>query len=165
MEVIICNNYGDTVTKHVIDLSNGSILPGAEVRLHKWLRFPDGVSASGKWIAISNWGLRNVLLYDNVAPLNEYSVPVGILSGIYRPHGVRFTCDGAFLLVADYEGHYVHIYRKDDSGWQGVRSPFKSLRLMSDEAPLRSDGPKGLDIDSSSNTLVTTCKVEPLAFF
>ena len=70
-----------------------------------------------------------------------------------------------FLLVADYEGHYVHIYRKDDSGWRGVRSPLKSLRVMSDEAPLRSDGPKGLDIDSSSTTLVTTCKVEPLAFF
>jgi hypothetical protein len=26
-------------------------------------------------------------------------------------------------------------------------------------------GPKGIDVDSSLNTLVTTCEVEPLAFF
>ena len=164
-EVLICNNYGNRVTKHVIDLSSVCTLRNSEVLLNKWLDFPDGVSVSGNWIAISNWGLRNVLLYDSVGPLNDHSDPAGILSCIYRPHGVKFTYDGRFLLVADYEGHYVHIYRKDDSGWRGVRSPVKSLKVMHDAGSHERDGAKGLDIDFSSTTLVMTCEEEPLAFF
>jgi hypothetical protein len=82
---------------------------------------------------------------------------------------VRFTSDGRFVLVADYEG-YVHIYMKDDSDWRGVHSPLRSLRVMNVDNSLAKkgidpSGPKGIDVDSSLNTLVTTCEVEPLAFF
>jgi hypothetical protein len=169
-EVLLCNNYGNRVTKHVIGLNGGCSLKSDEVLLKKWLDFPDGVSVSGRWIAVCNHDCRNVLLYDSSVPLHEGSDPDGILGCIRRPHGVRFTSDGRFVLVADYEGSYVHIYMKDDSDWRGVHSPLKSLRVMSDEDRLPKEGidtwgPKGIDVDSSLNTLVTTCEVQPLAFF
>jgi hypothetical protein len=169
-EVLLCNNFVDRVTKHVIDLSRGFSLKSDEVLLKKWLDFPDGVSVGGRWIAICNHDAGNVLLYDSSAPLHESSDPDGILGCIRRPHGVRFTSDGRFVLVADYEGSYVHIYMKDDLDWRGVHRPLKSLRVMSDEDRLPKKGidtwgPKGLDVDGSLNTLVTTCEVQPLAFF
>jgi hypothetical protein len=169
--VLLCNNYANRVTKHVVDLNRGCCLKSDEVLLTKWLDFPDGVSASGRWIAISNHDARNVLLYDSSAPLHESSDPDGILSYIRRPHGVRFTSDSRFILVADYEeASYVHVYMKDDADWRGVHSPLKSLRVMSDEDRLPKEGidtwgPKGIDVDSSLNTLVTTCEVQPLVFF
>jgi hypothetical protein len=169
-EVLLCNNDANKVTKHVIDLNRGCSLKSDEVLLKKWLYFPDGVSVSGRWIAICNHDARNVLLYDSSAPLHECSDPDGILGYIRRPHGVRFTSDGRFILVADYEKSYVHIYMKDDADWRGVHSPLKSLRVMSDEDRLPKEGidtwgPKGIDVDSSLNTFVTTCEVQPLVFF
>jgi hypothetical protein len=110
-----------------------------------------------------------MLLYNRTQSLNETSVPDGILRYIYRPHGVRFTSDGRFLLVADYETPYLHIYERDKLGWRGVRGPTLLLRVMSNEVFLRgpSHGPgvKGVDIDQSSKTLVTTGEIQPLAFF
>jgi hypothetical protein len=155
--------------------------------LKKWVDFPDGVSVSGRWIAISNHDCRNVLLYDSSIPLHEGSDPDGILGYIRWPHGVRFTSDGRFILVADYDG-YVHIYMKDDCDWRGVHNPLKSLRVMPGEERPSYEGidagvritdfqrralkegidagiPKGIDVDSSLNTFVTTCEAEPLAFF
>jgi hypothetical protein len=169
-EVLLCNNYANRVTKHVIDLNGGFSLKSDEVLLKKWLDFPDGVSVSGRWIAISNHDCRNVLLYDNSRPLHEGSDPDGILGCIRRPHGVRFTSDSRFILVADYEKSYVHIYMKEDADWRGVHSPLKSLRVMSDEDRFPKEGidtwgPKGIDVDSSLNTFVTTCEVQPLVFF
>jgi hypothetical protein len=169
-EVLLCNNYADRVTKHVIDLNGGCSSKDDEVLLKKWLDFPDGMSVSGTWIAISNHDGRNVLLYDRSAPLHEGSDPDGILGCIRRPHGVRFTSDGRFALATDYEGSYVHIYMKDDSDWRGVHTPLKSFRVMNDEdrpkgIDIDPSGPKGVDVDSSLNTLVTTCEVQPLAFF
>jgi hypothetical protein len=169
-EVLLCNNYANKVTKHVIDLKRGCSLKSDEVLIKKWLDFPDGVSVNGKWIAISNHDARNVLLYDSSTPLHEGSDPDGILGYIRRPHGVRFTSDGRFILVADYEVSYLHVYMKDDADWRGVHSPLRSIRVMTDEERLPREGidtwgPKGIDIDSSLNTLVTTCEVQPLVFF
>jgi hypothetical protein len=169
-EVLICNNYGNRVTRHVLHCSeDGCYFEGSEVLLSKWLGFPDGVSCNETWVAITNLNGSNVLLYDGSTPLNERSDPDGILRYLYRPHGVRFTSDGRFILVADYQGPYVHIYLRDELGWRGVRSPFKSIRVVSDDdllrAPPQQGGVKGIDIDRSMRTLVTTCKVQPLAFF
>jgi WD40 repeat protein len=166
-EILVCNNYADTVTKHWVSLSEESTK--AELLLRKWINFPDALSASDNWIAVSNHRCRNVLLYNRTQSLNETSVPDGILRYIYRPHGVRFTSDGRFLLVADYETPYLHIYERDKLGWRGVRGPTLLLRVMSNEVFLRgpSHGPgvKGVDIDQSSKTLVTTGEIQPLAFF
>jgi hypothetical protein len=59
---------------------------------------------------------------------------------------------------------------QDGSGWGGVRNPFKSVRVLSDEdflggRPTGHCGPKGIDIDNSMSTFVATCEIEPLAFF
>ena len=139
-EVLLCNSYAHRVTKHVIDLNRGCSLKSDQVLLKKWLDFPDGVSVSSRWIAICNHDAGNVLLYDRTAPLHEGSGPDGILGCIRRPHGVRFTSDGRFVLVADYEGSYVHIYMKDDLDWRGVHSPLKSVRVMNDEDRLPKPG-------------------------
>jgi WD40 repeat protein len=168
-EVLLCNNHADRVTKHVIDLNGSFSVRSDEVLLKKWLDFPDGVSVSGGWIAISNHDCRNVLLYDTSASLHEDSDPDGVLGGIRHPHGVRFTSDGRFILVADYDG-YVHIYMKDDLDWRGVHSPLRSHRVLNVDNRLAKkgidpSGPKGIDVDSSLNTLVTTCEVQPLTFF
>ena len=168
-EMLLCNNYADRVTKHVIDLNGSFSVKSDDVLLKKWLNFPDGVSVSGRWIAISNHDSRNVLLYDSSVSLHKDSDPDGMLGCIRWPHGVRFTSDGRFVLVADYEG-YVHIYMKEDSDWRGVHSPLRSLKVMNvdyrlAEKGIDPSGPKGIDVDSSLNTLVTTCEVQPLAFF
>jgi hypothetical protein len=52
-----------------------------------------------------------------------------------------------------------------------ARSPLKSIRVVTDENFLlgrestQDGGPKGIDLDHSTSILVTTCKVQPLAFF
>src|SRR5262245_53511132 len=170
-EVLICNNYTNKITKHLIDFNKDPSMIIDEILLEKWLELPDGITTSDRWIAISNHDRHNVLLYDASYPLNIHSDPNGILRGAYYPHGLRFTSDGRFILVADAGAPYVHIYGKDDSGWKGVRSPLKSIRVLTDEDYLlgrhtvHEGGPKGIDIDSSMSTFVTTCEAQPLAFF
>ena len=137
--------------------------------LKKWMDFPDGVSVNGNWIAISNHSSRNILLYERKASLDDTSDPDGILLYIYRPHGVRFTPDGRFLLVADYETPYLHVYERDKWGWHGGRGPTWSLRVIGKEefsrGPSHGPGAKGVDIDHASKILATTGEIQPLGFF
>src|SRR5262249_32752583 len=77
-----------------------------------------------------------------------------------------------FILVADADSPYVHIYEKDDTGWRGVRNPLSSFRVLNNEDYLRGrdglpgeGGPKGIDIHDATNIFVTTCREQPLAFF
>jgi hypothetical protein len=166
-EMLVCNNRGNCVTRHLVDLNGQAI--SNRMFLRKWLHFPDGVSVGDGWLAVTNNECRNVLLYDMSKPANEKSYPEGILRYVYRPHGVRFTLGGRLIAVADYESPYVHVYMGDNGSWRGVRGPVLSLRVISDEdflrGPTRAGGPKGLDIDSASKILVTTSEVQPLAFF
>jgi hypothetical protein len=110
-------------------------------------------------------------MYRNTTLLNEHTEPDGILRGVRYPHGLRFCSDDRYILVADAGTPYVHVYEKDQFGWAGVRNPFKSVRILTDERFLeghestQDGGPKGIDIDRSTSILVTTCKVQPLAFF
>jgi DNA-binding beta-propeller fold protein YncE len=144
----------------------------SEVLLRKGLAVPDGVCISKdmQWIAISNHDTQCVTLYENTGSLNEQSEPVGFLRGANYPHGLRFTSDGNFILVADAGSPFVHIYAKGSS-WQGAHNPLTSLRVMSEEAFLhgrhnaQEGGPKGIDIDKTSEVIVTTCESQPLAFF
>jgi len=169
-EALICNNFANKLTRHIIDLNQKCSITTEEILVKKWLDFPDGVSLGKDWIAVSNHNRHSVMLYEYTDSLNEYSDPDGILRGIHYPHGLRFTSDGRFILVADAGAPYVHIYRKNQ-GWRGVRSPLKSLRALTDDDFLRgqetihSGGPKGIDIDNSMKIFVTTCEVQPLAFF
>ena len=112
-EMLICDNFGHKVTRHILDLNTKPIMHGEETLLRKWLSIPDGISVSEPWIAIANHAGGNVLLYQNTGALSEDADPEGILRGLLLPHGVRFTSDGRFLLVADAAAPFVQIYRND----------------------------------------------------
>ncbi len=171
-EALICNNYVNSVTRHQLDFAAGYSTKKSEVLLKKCLDVPDGICVSREmqWIAVSNHDSHTVLLYENNPTLNGSSLPDGILRSTYYPHGVRFTSDGRFILVADAGSPYVNIYEKD-LDWRGVRNPLLSFRVLSHEDYLRGrhtpedGGAKGIDINNAMNIVVTTCECQPLAFF
>jgi 6-phosphogluconolactonase (cycloisomerase 2 family) len=172
-EILICNNDGHTVTRHVLDRDAGRAIRRSEILLQRYLDIPDGVSVSPdrRWIAVSNHSTHNVLLYENSPALNADAEPDGILRRVYYPHGLRFSADGRHLFVADAGAPYLHIYAQDRDQWRGVRHPVATVRVMDDAVFERGrhnpeeGGPKGLDIDPSSNVLVVTSECQPLAFF
>src|SRR4030095_16764508 len=171
-EVLICNNWGNTVTRHLLDRAAGGASRNSEILLHKYLDLPDGVSVSPdrRWIAVSNHTTHNVLLYENSPALNPDAEPDGILRCIDYPQGLRFSADGRHLFVADAGAPYLHIYAQDPDQWRGVRRPLATVRIM-DEAVFQrgrcpgNGGPKGLDIDACSDILVVTSEYQPFAFF
>jgi DNA-binding beta-propeller fold protein YncE len=172
-EILICNNNGNTVTRHRLDRHTAGLVRRSEVLLQKHLDIPDGVAVSPdrRWIAVSNHTTQNVLLYENSAALNADSEPDGILRRVYYPHGLRFSADGRHLFVADAGAPYLHIYTQHPGEWRGVRNPASTVRIMDDAMFQRGrhnpqeGGPKGLDIDRSSQVLVVTSECQPLAFF
>jgi hypothetical protein len=172
-EVLICNNSGHTVTRHLLAHDAARTLRRSEVLLQKYLDIPDGVSVSPdrRWIAVSNHTPHNVLLYENRPTLNADSEPDGILRHVHYPHGVRFSADGGHLFVADAGAPYLHVYAPGPDQWRGVRHPLATVRIMDDAAFERGrfnpqeGGPKGLDLDASSRVLVVTSECQPLAFF
>ena len=170
-EALICNNFANRVTKHLLDLREEDTL--SKVLLKKWLDVPDGISLSKErqWIAISNHETNEVLLYENKPSLNASSAPDGILRRFNYPHGLRFTSDGNFILGADAGSPCVNIYEKGDTDWRGVRDPIRLFRVLNNEDFLRGSygpgegGPKGIDVHDAQKVLVTTCECQPLAFF
>lgn len=172
-EALICNNYVNRVTRHQLDLSFGYSFRSSDRLLSKWLDVPDGicVSADGRWILVSNHKTHTILVFENTPSLGESSDPVGVLRRTKYPHGLRFSPDGRFLLVADAGAPRVNIYEKGVSGWVGVRDPVRSVRILSNEDYLRGrhsrehGGPKGIDINNLGNVFVMTSECQPLAFF
>lgn len=172
-EVLICNNNGHTVTRHLVDREAGGAIRESSVLLRTYLDIPDGVSVSPdrRWIAVSNHSAHNVLLYENSPASSVDAAPDGILRLVYSPHGLRFSGDGRHLFVADAGAPYLHIYAQDPDQWRGVRHPVATVRIMDDAVfrkgrhNLEEGGPKGLDIDARSNVLVVTSECQPLAFF
>ncbi len=169
-EILACNNSGHSVTRHTLDES-GRLVDG-EVVVRRWLEIPDGLALShdGRWLAVSNHETHGVLLYET-ASLGEDVDPVGILRGVNYPHGVRFTADDRFLVVADAGAPFVHVFAVRDGGWAGVGYPAASLEVMDEAAFARGrhnpqeGGPKGIDLDPRTNVLVATAENLPLAFF
>jgi hypothetical protein len=171
-ELLVCNTYVDTVSRHLVDRNAGCSILESEVLLRKWIDLPDGVCTSrdGRWIAVSNHNTHGVLLYERSAPLNESSSPVGVLRGATYPHGLRFSANGRYLLLADAGAPFVHAYACGSEGWHGTRTPAASIRVM-DEHVFRSarhspkeGGPKGVDLDPSMTVLATTSEGQPLQF-
>ena len=172
-EVLICNNYVNYVTRHILEGSDTYVLKNNEILLSEGLSVPDGVAVNkdSRWIAISNHDTHSVFLYENTPQLNRHSVPDGILRNVNFPHGVRFTPDDNFVLVADAGAPYVNIYEKDGASWRGVRDPVSTFRVLDERTYRRGrynpaeGGPKGIDIDGDMNVLVATCDHQALAFF
>jgi hypothetical protein len=171
-ELLICNNYADNVSRHVVDRNGDCSILQSEVLLRKWLNLPDGVCASrdGRWIAVSNHNSNSVLLYDRSEALNEDSSPVGVLRGVAFPHGLRFSADSRRLFLADAGAPFLRVYACGDEGWHGTRMPAASIRMMDEQVfrPGRKNpqegGPKGIDFDRAMTVLVTTCEYQPLQF-
>jgi DNA-binding beta-propeller fold protein YncE len=101
-EVLVCNNYADYVSRHRVD-ANGLVVTRNEMLLAKGLAVPDGIAVNpdNRWIAVSSHRGHHVLLYRNGPELNPQSEADGVLRGVECPHGVRFTQDDNFVLVAD----------------------------------------------------------------
>ncbi|HWA49485.1 MAG TPA: hypothetical protein VG742_14510 [Dongiaceae bacterium] len=172
-EILICNNSGNTITKHLLDRDARYAPLGGETLLQKWLDIPDGIAASrdGRWIAVSNHNGYCVMLYENPPGAGRDAPPDGLLRGPHAPHGLRFSPDGRMLFVADAGTPHVHLYTADDAQWRGVRYPDMSIRVIDAERfargryNLREGGPKGIDLDPGMRVLVVTCEWQNLAFF
>ena len=172
-EILICNNYAHHVTRHILEKEDQFKLISSEILLSNGLTIPDGVAVNNgnHWIAISNHDSHCVYLYQNKPQLNLESKPDGILRNINYPHGIRFTMDDNFVIVADAGSPYVNIYAKNGGSWKGTRNPRTTLRVMDEATYLRGKinpqegGVKGIDIDRDMNVLVTTCEEKVLQFF
>jgi DNA-binding beta-propeller fold protein YncE len=172
-EIVICNNDGNTVTRHQLDRRAGYAPGAARILVRKWLDIPDGVSISPdrRWMAVSNHNSKNVFLYENPDALSPEADPHGALRGLECPHGVRFHADGRHIVLADAGAPYVRIYARQGDCWHGVHSPVRSWQVMDDATFRRGrynpyeGGPKGLDIDAGGTVLVVTSEFQPLSFF
>ncbi len=173
VELLVCNNYSDTVTRHTLDRRRDYEATSDTVLLANQLDVPDGISISpdGAWMAVSNHNTHSVLLYDRSRTLHPGAEPDGILRNVLCPHGVRFTHDLEHILVADAGAPYVNVYAKNGKSWKGRRDPCSVFRVMDDtvfgrgRTNTQEGGPKGIDIDPRGQVLAATCESQPLAFF
>jgi hypothetical protein len=172
-EILICNNYAHYITRHILERKDQLKLISNEILLSNGLAIPDGIAVNNgnRWIAISNHDRHCVFLYQNKPQLNLQSKPDGFLRNIICPHGVRFTPDDNYVIVAESVSPYVNIYAKNGGSWEGKRNPRASLRVVDEAAYLRGKtsplvgGVKGIDIDRNMNVMVTTCEEKVLQFF
>jgi DNA-binding beta-propeller fold protein YncE len=173
LEVLLCNNYAHHVSQHLLDARNGyEALAGSRL-LADGLDIPDGVAQSRdqRWIAVSNHNEHCVLVYENTATLGPSCPPAAVLRGMNYPHGLRWTRDGQFLLVADAGLPFVHVFQCGGGGWQGECHPIQTLRVLDEQRFRRGQynpqegGPKGIDLSADDRVLVTTTQEQALAFF
>ena len=110
-EAVICNDYTNKITKHLVDVKDGCSIKGDTLLLNKWIRFPDGicVSKNREWIAVSNHDTHAVFVYRNDESLNPLSPPDAILRHYY-PHGLHFAAEDRFILAASAGAPYINIY-------------------------------------------------------
>lgn len=171
-EVLVCNNYAHYVTRHILDQRNDFSVKGSAKLLSEGLDIPDSVAHShcGRWIAVSNHNWHNVFLYENTSALNPSCKPSGTLEGINYPHGVRFTSDNRYILVADAGAPFIHVYASEDDNWSGQRHPVQTIRVMDDDifsrgqANPQEGGPKGIALSDDNNILVASCEEQPIVF-
>lgn len=171
-EILVCNNYIHNVARHIVELEDDFAPVSGEKLLAKGLGVPDSIctSADRGWIAVSNHNHHCVFVYRNGPALNPEREPDGRLTGINYPHGLRFSADGRFCLVADAGAPCVHVFAADDGDWTGEREPEVRLRILDDAAYFRGatnreeGGPKGLDLTNDGRLLVTTCEEEQIVF-
>jgi DNA-binding beta-propeller fold protein YncE len=172
IELAVCNNYVHHVSRHLVDRRAHYAPIASEILIRDGVTIPDGVahSPSGRWIACSNHGHHNVLLFRNDRWLGPASKPRAVLGGIKYPHGVSFAENGNTILVADAGAPVVHLYRSGGD-WTGEYQPHESIRVLSDESFKRGNtdpttgGPKGIGVTRDGRLMVISCQEQPLVFF
>jgi hypothetical protein len=173
VELLVCNNFVHHVSRHLIDRRASYAVHASESLIAGGLRIPDGIahSGSGRWIAVGNHHGHCLFVFRNVDALDESSRPDGVLRGVHHPHGVVFTRDERWVLVADAASPAVHVFNSPDGNWDGEREPVASVRILSDAIYERGrfqpgeGGLKGIDLTPDGALLVTTCEEDPLVFF
>ncbi|MDX5363000.1 MAG: hypothetical protein LPJ91_02435 [Pseudazoarcus pumilus] len=172
-ELLVCNNYANRVSSHLVDARDELAIHGGSVLLEAGLGVPDGVAISPDraWIAISNHDHHSVFVYRNGLDLHPDAEPDAVLEGLAYPHGLRFTPDGNALLVADAGRPEVHWFRRSGADWHGQRIADKVLRVLN-EAAFRAGqynpqegGPKGIALSPDGTVLAMTCEQRTLDFF
>lgn len=171
VSILVCNNYIDRVSQHFVDPAANFRETQSKVLLARGLFIPDGITVSpdGGCVAVSSHGFHNVQLYP-MAKAGRFTAPVATLAGSNFPHGLRFTPDGAHLLLADAGSPYLHIYERG-AGWEGSRTPTRSVQVLDDETYRRGrsqpdeGGPKGVDIGAGGRIVAICCEFERLKFF
>lgn len=172
-ELLVCSNYVNRVSSHLVDARAGLSIRSGSVLLAAGLGVPDGVAVSPDraWIAISNHDHHSVFLYRNTPDLAPDALPDAVLEGFAYPHGLRFTPDGNALLVADAGRPEVHCFRREAAGWGSHRTADRVLRVL-DEADFRAGqynpqegDPKGIALSPDGAVLAMTCEQRTLDFF
>lgn len=172
-ELLVANNYVHTVTSHTLDASRTFACSQNKVLLKNYLDVPDGVSLSqdGNWLAVSNHGTGQVLIYDRRNELNETTLPTAYLSDAGFPHGLEFAQGGRYLIVADAGAPVVTIYDSGVGDWSGQMEPAASLQVMSEgdfllgRNHIDEGGPKGLCISEDLDLVMITCEYSALSGF
>ena len=174
-DVLLCDNFDNAIFQTTVDGACSFEQQLGKMLLQLGLDGPDGIAfnAAGSWIAISNHHHNNVLLYKMDAGLDVNSKPAGVLHGVNFPHGVLFTPDDRFILVADAGAPFVGLYSRESGvDWSGDRHPHSLIRVMDDCIFQRTQndnpeegGPKGLALDKNADLLVTTSEAQSLSFF
>ena len=112
-EIVVCNNYTHQVTRHVVDRADENACLDEDIILQAALNVPDGATFSpvgrlvGDQQPLHARSLPLSLRPPRSVPRDE---PDGVLHGVNYPHGLRFTADGRYMLIADAGLPYVHVY-------------------------------------------------------
>jgi len=170
--LLVCNNYKNRVTRHVLEPAQGFRAVKHRVALRRGINLPDGIAVSpdGRWVAVSSHLTHDVKVYDSAGGLHRRTPPAASLTGPAYPHGVRFSPDGARLFVADAGAPYAFFFERGEA-WNGVRSPAGRVRVMDDATfesrrPNPSEGgPKGIDLDRTGTVVAITCHQLPLRLY
>jgi hypothetical protein len=171
-DVLVCNNYAHTISRHLVDLGPENRVLSSRILLSHDLDIPDGVafSADARWIAASNHSHHCVHLYRNDPHLHPGKAPDGRLTGHAYPHGIRFAAGGRLIFLADAGAPFVYIYRSEDGDWSGDREPAHALRVIDQDTFIRGQlnpqegGPKGIDLSRDGRILVASCEHQPVTF-
>lgn len=171
-EVVVCNNYIQRLTRHYIDARERCSLRDEIMLTGGALHMPDGLAFShdGRWLAIASPDIDAVLLYDFSGEFTPATAPITRLHGATHPHGLAFTPDDDYLLVADAGAPFVHTHSRG-SGWGLGDGMHTVTRVMNDDdyalfggSPAEG-GPKGLAIHPSGNLVALAAEAHSLRFF
>ncbi|MFO1089099.1 MAG: hypothetical protein U1E46_05910 [Hyphomicrobiales bacterium] len=167
VDVLVCNNYVHTVSRHRLVRSRRWEQAEEQRVFGSGLDVPDSVTAArgGTYFAVSNHNKHRVDLFASYS-----NNPVSKIAGCGYPHGVRFVRNCEFVIVADAGAPMIHIYRSPTGAWRGWKSPVVSARVVPDETFFRFEGrgeggPKGLDFTQDAGVMATTCEGQAVAFF